>query len=604
MTEPTTTASRRLVEVSAYGADPTGQRDSSGAVRDAIAAARQAGGPVTIRFAPGTYAFWASAATRRELYVSNTVGVDPRYREKAIGILLEGFDDVEIDGGGALFEYHGRQTTIAVIDGGRADLHDFTVDMVQPTVVELTVRQVGIAEGRPFRVVSVPSETDVRPNGRTVTWMGEIDPSTGDPAWTGEGALDYCQVLDPRANRTWRTECPLFEHVERVTSTPDGLRIDYRPDAAVPGDQGLVYQLRHTDRDHPGVFVLESGWARFRDVRFGYLHGFGLLAQSGGDLLVQGCTFATREGTGRTTAGFADFVQASGLRGQVVVEDCRFDGAHDDAINVHGLYLRVDRVDGDELDVSYPHPETAGFPQFSVGELCEIVKVDDGAVVATGVEVLAVDGPSGRDHAHDLTRMRIRCAGPLPEAVATSAPGELAVENITRTPAVTVRRSIFENLPTRGALVSTRKPILIEDCVFRGLGMAGVLITAEAGSYWETGPVTDCTIRGNRFEDLGGPAVLVSPGQVSTEDASIHRDIRIVDNQVDNCAPWPHDGEEPGAEAGNWIVDATSVANLVVADNTTAGDVLSVRLDHCPDARVSAGSGGQIRITGPDAKAS
>ncbi|MGW1209225.1 right-handed parallel beta-helix repeat-containing protein [Streptomyces sp. NPDC002499] len=596
MTEPATAPSRPVVEVTAHGADPTGRQDSTPAVRNAIAAAHRIGGPVTIRFAPGTYALWASSAARRELYVSNTVGVDPRYREKAVGILLEGFDDIEIDGGGALFEYHGRQTSIAVIDCGRAELHDFTVDMVQPTVVELTVREVGVAEAGPFRLVSVPPGTDVRPHGRTVTWVGEIDPSSGEPAWTGEGKLDYCQVLDPRTNRTWRTECPLFDDVERITPTPEGLRIDYRTESPLPGDQGLVYQLRHTDRDHPGALVLESEHALFHDVRFGYLHGFGLLAQSGGDLLVQNCTFATREGTGRTTAGFADFVQASGLRGHVVVEDCRFDGAHDDAINVHGLYLRVDRADGDELDLTYPHPETAGFPQFSVGERCEIVRVDDGTVVATDVEVLSVDGPSGRDHAHDLTHMRIRCAGPLPDAVATSGPGELAVENITRTPAVTVRRSTFENLPTRGVLVSTRRPVVIEDCVFSGLGMAGVMITAEAGSYWESGPVTDCVIRGNRFEDLGGPAVLISPVRFPNTTSALHRNIRVLDNQVSNCASWPHDGDESGAVSGNWVVDATSVNGLAVVDNTTPSGVLSVRLNHCPDALVSAGTGSPVRV--------
>ncbi|MFJ1596534.1 right-handed parallel beta-helix repeat-containing protein [Streptomyces sp. NPDC088261] len=600
MTVPTTTAPRHVVEVTAHGADPTGLRDSSAAVRDAIAAARRAGGPVTLRFAPGTYAFRASSAVRRELYVSNTVGADPRYREKAIGILLEGFDDIEIDGGGALFEYHGRQTTIAVIDCGRAELHDFAVDMVQPTVVEVTVRETGVAGGRPYRLVSVPPGTDVRPHGRTVTWRGETGPDGGEPAWTGEGALDYCQVLDPRVSRTRRTECPLFDHVERVTAAPGGLRIDYRADAPVPDDEGLVYQLRHTDRDHPGVFVLESGYARFHAVRFGYLHGFGLLAQSGGDLLVQSCVFATREGTGRTTAGFADFVQASGLSGRVVVEDCRFDGAHDDAINVHGLYLRVDRVDGDELELSYPHPETAGFPQFSAGERCEIVRVDDGTVVATDVEVLGVDGPSGRDHAHDLTRMRIRCAGPLPGAVTASAPGELAVENITRTPAVTVRRSTFLNLPTRGVLVSTRKPVLIEDCVFTGLGMAGVLITCEAGSYWESGPVADCTVRDNRFEELGGPAVQISPPHFPAGGRSVHRGIRVLGNHVSNCAPWPHEGDEDrwlGPEARHWIVDATSVDGLVVLDNTAASGSLSVRLDHCPGAEVGAGSGSPVRVS-------
>ena len=52
-------------------------------------------------------------------------------------------------------------------------------------------------------------------------------------------------------------------------------------------------------------------------------------------------TFAPETGSGRTCAGFADFVQMSGCKGLILIENSRFTGAHDDPINIHGTHLAV-----------------------------------------------------------------------------------------------------------------------------------------------------------------------------------------------------------------------------------------------------------------------
>lgn len=617
---------RTRVNVTDFRADRTGSSDSGLAVRAAIAHAAAVGGPVTLVFPRGTYAFWARSALRRELYVSNTVGADERHREKKIGILLEGFDDIEIDGNGSTFEFHGRQTTLAVIDGGRSVLHDFAIDMVQPTVVEVTVARAGVIDGRAFRLLTVPHDTvwsiDGAGGAARVVWHGEVDPVTDLEDWRGEGALEYSQIHDPRSERTWRQDCPLFDDVESISRTPEGILVRYASPTSF-SDVGLVYQLRDTVRDHPGILALESDSVTFRDVAVHYLHGFGLLAQSGVDLTLERVDFRTPPGSSRRTAGFADFVQASGMSGAIDIRECVFDGAHDDAINVHGIYLRIDGATADSITATYVHDETAGFPQFAPGDFAEVIDRTTGSVVATDLVVASVGGPSGRDHRAPLDTITVRFADPLPAAVSLAAAGALAVENITRTPSLHVSDSTFVNLPTRGILVSTRKPIRIERNRFERLPMAGVFLSSDAAEWWESGPVRDCVVADNTFVDLGGPAVLVAPGQApgagvgvgtgaATGAATVHRGIRVVGNVLvvgdgagsagaAGTAGTAGAGGSVGAAgravgaAGRVVVDATSVSGLVVSGNrvvevgsgpAASSVAAAVRLDRCPGALV------------------
>ncbi|MEY9853223.1 hypothetical protein ABH923_002901 [Leifsonia sp. EB41] len=540
-----------------FGADPTGRGDATRAIRQALEAARDEGGAVRVAFAPGRYAIHAPNAERRELYISNTVGADPDHREKAIGILVEGFDDIEVDGRGAVLEFHGRQTTVGVIDTDVAELHDFTIDMIAPTVVELTVRDGGTTGERSFRILEVPPDLGWSIHGTEIVWHGEE--GVGDFSWSGRGAMEYSQVHDPVRDRTWRAPCTLFDDVVSLTSQGRGILVEYSSPTP-PGDVGLVYQLRNITRDHPGLLALDSGSVSIRDVCVGYLHGFGLVAQNGRDLVLERVRFQTIPGSGRKSAGFADFVQCSAMRGEIRVADCLFDGAHDDAINIHGTYLRIVGVSGRQALLEYAHPQTAGFPQFARGEHADVIVAATGEVIARALTVVEVSCPSGRDHERDLLTMSVAFED-LPDVVVKARAGTLAIENITRAPAVHICGNTFKNLPTRGVLVSTRKPIVIENNVFDSLGMAGILISSDASSWWESGPVTDCRISDNEFRLLNGPAVLIEPGgDVSGLREPVHGTIELLRNTV-YALP----------EIAEPLVAFTSVAELTLVGNRVDG---------------------------------
>lgn len=535
------------LNVDAFGADPTGRADSAPAVTTALRHARTLDGPVEIAFSRGTYQLYPEHAETRELYVSNTVGADQRYRDKRIGLLVEDMRDVTVDGGGARLVYHGLQTAFAAIRSANVTFTNFSFDYAAPKVVDVTV-----VEARPgWRVLSIPQGSPYEVDGSHIIWRGETGPVTGRPYWSGVDGLEYTQIHDPEAGRTWRGDNPLFDEVAAITDLGgQRIRIDYAT-AALPDDAGLVYQMRLTDRTEPGVFLWESADVTLRALNAYHLQGFGVVGQFCENVTIDSVSFAPDPSSGRTTSSFADHVQMSGVKGAVTITGCVFDGPHDDPINIHGTYLEVTGRPGPAaLTLAYRHRETAGFPAFYPGD--EVAFVDKRTMLplpgGTAI-VAAVDGTL------PLTTMTVRFDRPTPSGVTV---GGTVVENLTCTPSVLIAGNEFRNVPTRAVLVTTPQPVLITGNRFDGMSMASIFVSADASEWYESGAVTDMTIRGNTFTRPSSPVIFVEPrSQVVDPAAPVHRGIVIEDNTFD---------------AGDvTLVQATSVGGLRFTGNVVRG---------------------------------
>jgi len=513
-----------------------GADDAGPALQAAIDTVRTASGDARLLLPPGDHHVWPETSIHRELFISNTVGIDPRYATKSIGMLLEGVRDVTVAADGARLIVHGRQSALAVIDSGAVRVEGLEVDWAVPTVIDVTVVDAGVDAGRAWRVLTVPAHIPFRIDGSDIVWESERSPFTGELYWSGRNALAYSQVWDPASGRVRRARCPLFDDVAGIDRLDARtLRISYAT-ASPPDDLGLVYQLRETDRDHPGMLVLDSAQVELRRLRVRYLHGFGLVAQNSTDLTLDGVVFRAPEGGGRVTAGFADFVQCSGMRGRVDIRGCEFDGPHDDPINVHGTYLAVVEAEAHALTLAYRHDQTAGFPSFAAGERIEIVDRRTLLPVHT-TAVGRVTGPSGRDLVSAADPIRVELADPLPpDVLAVAGSGDLAVENITRTPEVAITGCVFRHVPTRAILVTTRRPVRIEGCRFEGIAMPCIQIAGDAADWWESGPVTDVAIVGNTFRDVVAGVLEVAPG-IAAAGSPVHGAVRFESNDVELAQP-------------------------------------------------------------------
>ncbi len=568
-----------------YGADPTGESDSAEAIQAAFEAAKEAvadGAPhVTVDFPKGEYHIYKDKAQQREYHTSNTNSIENPV--KWIGLLIEDQENFTLQGNGSLFMMHGNMMALAVVRSKNVTLENFSWDFGVPTVTEMTVEELGTTEdGKEYTDYLIPEcfPHEVDTAGKTIVWHSEKSPYDGTYYWTQRGIHSPSYGIgayqpNGEMSRSYYTGDSPFANVSEITETDDThVRIVYN--SKTDGmrhmqQEGAVIQFAaNAHRQTAGAFTWESENVTADHVNVHYMHGFGWLIQMSKDVYYRNCNLTPREGSGHMVVSFADGIHASGAAGDLVIEDCNFSDTHDDPINLHGTFTRVERRKDDHtLILKYIHAQQGGFPQYHKGDQVAFFTRDtlestDNETLYTVDEVISNPGEQG----NDLRTMEVRFEETLPSDLTAQIGNQpkYVAENVTYAPNVTVRGCTFQNVPTRGILCTTRNPVLIEDNLFRGMTMATIYLSNDSDEWYESGPIRDMTIRNNTFyiKTIGrtsweyAPAIYVHPvtkgGGLPSEDNPIHKNITIEENlfYMDT----------------DTVVKAESVENLTIRNNT------------------------------------
>lgn len=560
-----------------YGADPTGMTDSTRAIQEAFEAAKQAtedgASSVIVDFPKGEYHIYKDYAEKREYHTSNTNSIDSP--EKTIGLLIEGQKNFTLEGNGSLFMMHGNMMALAVVESENVTLHDFAWDFAVPTVSEMTIVDMGTEDGKPYTDFFIPKCCPYEITGTTLLWTSEKSPYTGEYYWTETGIHNAYSVVayhpDEEMTRAYYTSDSPFAGAEKIEKQDDTtLRITYNSARPSMQKEGMILELASSAyRETAGAFTWESKNVTAREVDVHFMHGFGWLIQMSTDVYYYDCDLMPRENSGHQTVSFADGIHASGAAGEIVIENCNFSNTHDDPINLHGTFTRVEqRIDDHTLQLKYIHTQQGGFPQFHEGDQVAFFTRDtlestDDETLYTVEEVISNPGENG----NDLRTMEIRFAQELPENLSDRVSGEpkYVAENVTYAPEVTIRNCTFRYVPTRGILCTTRNKVLIENNTFLNMSMATIYLSNDSDEWYESGPIRDMTIRNNTFyiKSIGrtsweyAPAVYVHPvtkgGGLPSEDNPIHKNITIEGNTFHMDV--------------DTVVKAESVENLTIRNN-------------------------------------
>lgn len=531
--------------------------------------------PKTLSFPKGEYHFFADQSEVRELYVSNTIGVNQNFKNKHLGILVEDMKNVTIDGNGSKFIFHGDVTSFAAIRSKNVIFKNFTVDAASPSVIDVTVK--AYDDDGVSAILFVPAcyTYELRNNGTSIFWKVE-----DDNTHSGGGNLSYQQACDVARHKTFRGAGKLpFSNVVAIKEIGNNcLKVTYNN----PGNRpvlGRCFQMRNTARTTPGTFFWECDGVTVKNVNFQYLHGFGMVGQLSKNILLDGLKFKADPDSGRTTAGFADFIQMSSVGGKVAIRNCYFANPHDDPINVHGTFLRVKDVSPDNKTfiLRYQHHETGGFPQFYVGDEVEFATQGSMAYKADSRRKVVRVVQPGQD-GNDLNTTTLT----LDRPVAGITPDKYVVENLTYTPDVLIERCRFTEVPTRGILVTTRGKVIIRNNHFDRMNMAAIFISCDASSWWESGRTQDVTIRNNEFHLDASNAVFVEPTGVGEVGNRVHNNMTIADNTIyliNNQRPFNIKSVDGLTIKGNKILRQN-------ADGKTFGTKL-YRFDSCENVSLS-----------------
>jgi hypothetical protein len=317
--------------------------------------------------------------------------------------------------------------------------------------------------------------------------------------------------------------------------------------------------------------VQRSGDITWSNCAIHALGGMGIVHQFSENLTYDHVDFAPRPGSGRTTCGWADLLHFSGCKGRILVADCKLSGSHDDPINVHGTHLRiVGRPAPNQILVRFMHPQTYDLEAFMPGDDLEFVNHVNLRAYATN-RVRAAEAWNDRE-------ILLTLDSSAPEKIG----GGDVVENVTWTPSVIVRHCTVSVDSCRGFLLTTRQTIVVEDNTFLRTTMSAIDISDDANSWFESGPVRDVTIRGNRFIKCGEPVIRIMPENRTTEPSEpVHQNIRILDNWFELT--------------GNDAVSAKSTRGLVISGNRFSSTELPVHTAACTEVTIQDNQLGTIK---------
>lgn len=470
---------------------------------------RESGTPAEIFLQPGRYLFCKSDAVLCSQPVSNTLVYNGTMPHKHVGILLDGLSDLTIEGNGAEFIFDGDMSGIAMLNCRNIVLRDFSMDWLHPRVAEMRC-----TASREYEAYF-----ELHPDSRAVIQSGKLfflNPD-GLPE-RAEKWIAQCAAADGESNKR-SVFHPYAEAVECSEPAPGKFQFRYQEPQNI--EVGSVWQFRNPVRNENGIFLHQCENVELDHLRLYFTPGLGVVAQLCRDLNIHDHIHAPKPGSGRVCAAFADCIQISSCRGKVRIAGSCLSGSQDDPVNIHGTYLGVQRVDGRKAALAFMQPETWGFLPFEPGD--EVALVD--AETLERVAFAHVRHAWLKDCRHVELEL---------DAALNPEGKRYVIENLSACPEALIENNLFRCYPTRGVLISTSAPGIVRKNTFvQAPPRPAILISADAGSWYESGGIRDLLIEENRFENCSVPAISIHP---ANEDRfPLHRGIRIRNNTFIHC---------------------------------------------------------------------
>lgn len=476
-------ARKRTFRMERFGIAP-GEKELCTRLRHALEEIRQQtepGDEVVLRFKKGEYAFHAADAAPCSLYVSNHDQDQP----KRVAILLEGWRRLTVEGNGSRFVFHGRLMPLALRHSQECTLRNFSIDFANPQISQVEIVRNDGPAGITFRPAP------------WVRWRISPDSllETYGEGWTARPVSGI--AFEPATRHILYNTGDLPLSTKGVTATGDGtLHAPAWRDARLA--PGTLVALRTWYRPAPAVFLEEDSSTSLEDIRVHYAEGMGLLAQRCTDISLKRfdvCLKGADDPRCFTTQ--ADATHFSQCKGVISVTDGLFENMMDDAINVHGVYLRVtERTDARTLVCTFGHSQAWGFAWGNAGDTVRLVR--SATMEPAGpAGIISAIRPLGSDSSHGARGYVVTLRDALPDSLFDGR--TLGIENLTWTPEVVFAGNTIRNNRARGALFSSPRRTLCERNTFDHTSGSAILLCGDCNGWYESGAVHDLVIRRNRF---------------------------------------------------------------------------------------------------------
>lgn len=542
----------KVYDVSDFGLKANRLKDASDVLQKVlkkIKAECGEGDSVVIRFHQGIYNFYEKGAAVREYYISNHDQDNP----KRVGIALEGMKRLTLDGGGATFVFHGRMLPIALLHSEDCLLKNFSIDFANPHIA-----QVEIVKNDPQRGITF----------RPASWVKyRITKDSVFEAY-GEGWTVRHSWGIPFEKDTKRI---VYNAGDRGCNTKGAFLVEkgliqaphWKDEKLTPG---TIFVMRGWERPTPGIFLSQNVDTRLENIQVHYAEGMGLLAQLCENITLEKFNVCLKgDNDPRYFTTQADATHFSGCKGKIISCNGLYEGMMDDAINVHGTYLKViGRLDDRTLVGRYMHDQSWGFEWGRAGDDVQFIRANTMELTGSANRIVSIRAYDKEDM-EGAREFLIAFENPVETGI--DEKGSYGIENLTWSPEVIFSGNLIRNNRARGALFSTPRPTVVENNTFDHTSGTAILLCGDCNGWFETGACRNVMIRNNHFINA-----LTSMYQFTNAVISIYPEIPELEKQQ----AYFHGGKEGGIVIENNVFDtfdapilyAKSVDGLVFRNNT------------------------------------
>ncbi|CAK7045417.1 MAG: Alpha-1,3-galactosidase B [Parabacteroides sp.] len=465
-----------------YGLKPDTKENASPLFAKALQEIASAGNTdsIVIVLQEGRYDFYPEGATEREYFISNHDQDNP----KSVGLAFEHMKHVVFDGQGSELVFHGRMLPVSLVHSENSTLKNFSIDFENPHISQVKILENDTVAGMITYEVAPWVEYEIRDSA----FVAKGEGWEHTPAWG--------IAFEGDTKRLVYTTSDIAVGTRKVTEiAPRKIKAPWVNKKLIPG---TVVVMRGYGRPTPGVFLSNDTNTKLENIQVHYAEGMGLLAQMSENITLDGFSVCLRgKDDPRYFTTQADATHFSGCKGKIVSVGGMYEGMMDDAINVHGTYLKVQKREDDKTLVGeYMHPQAYGFDWGFVGDTVQFIDAKTMEIIGQPnriTAIQAVDKPDNRG----AKKFRIVFEQALDPAIAES--GSFGIENLTWTPEVYFADNVIRNNRARGSLFSTPKQTIVENNVFDHTSGTAILLCGDCNGWFETGACHDVVIRKNRF---------------------------------------------------------------------------------------------------------
>jgi hypothetical protein len=502
----------KVYNLASYGIVPNTGMNSTPILSDLlkkIKAETTATVSVVIRFQKGRYDFYPEGAEIRTCYISNHDQDNP----KTVGIALENFKNLTVEGNGADLMFHGRMLPVALIEGNNVKLKNLSIDFEKPQITQVKIIENDTANGQIIF--------------ETAPWVKYL---IKDSVFfnTGEG-----WQMQPTSGIAFENETKhiIFNSGDIRVGTKGVVELSpgkikayrWKNTKLIPG---TVIAMRSGLRPAPGIFIHKGKNISLTNVKVHYAEGMGLLAQLVENINLDGFGVCLRgKNDPRYFTTQADATHFSGCKGKIVSKNGLYEGMMDDAINIHGTYLKViKKIDSKTLIGKYMHGQSYGFDWGYVKDSVQFIQSKTMELWDTKNTIASIT-PLRANENDPMKEFRIEFTKELSYEIDPSKQ-DIGIENLTWTASVVFTGNTIRNNRARGALFSTPKPTLVANNLFDHTSGCAILLCGDSNGWYETGACRDIEIRGNKFVNA-----LTSMYQFTNAVISIYPEIPDLKNQ-------------------------------------------------------------------------